>query len=145
MIKPVPVVVAKRLARQGAMQAIYQWQIANMPVKEVMTMYKQIKPLDDKTDKIYFQQLLQGVLKNHEKLDALFNPYIVNDKYHLGEVEKAIFRIATYELCFLSQEIDAAVVISEAVVMAKSYTADKSYTFVNGVLDNLRKNLKPID
>ncbi len=134
-------VVKRRMARQSAMQAIYQWQITQMPEDQVMATFKQLRPLDDRIDEKYFEDLLNGVLLNYKKLDELIAPYIVKSTYHLGEVEKAIFRVAAYELQFLPKEVNAAVVISEAVDMAKNYTADKSYTFVNGVLDNLNKHL----
>ncbi len=134
-------VVKRRMARQSAMQAIYQWQITQMPEDQVMATFKQLRPLDDRIDEKYFEDLLNGVLLNYKKLDELITPYIVKSTYHLGEVEKAIFRVAAYELQFLPKEVNAAVVISEAVDMAKNYTADKSYTFVNGVLDNLNKHL----
>lgn len=139
--KPPPLAIARRFARHSAMQAIYQWQIAHTPENEVITLYKQIHPMHSQTDKSYFTELVTGVIQHSQQLDSLIAPYLKNDSYHLGEVEKAIIRVGTYELFFLSKKVDAAVVISEAVMCAKSFTADKSYTFVNGILDNINRQL----
>lgn len=135
------VVISRRLARQSAMQALYQWEMSNIDKQSILHTYQQIQPLSEQTDKQYFSQLVNGVIEHVETIDNTILPHLTNSTYHLGEVEKAIMRIATYEIIFLSQEIDFAIAISEAVMIAKNYTADKSYTFINGVLDNIKAAL----
>ena len=51
-------------------------------------------------------------------------------------VDRAILRVATYELLF-QKEIPASVAINEAVEIAKDYSSDDAYRFVNGVLDGV--------
>ena len=59
----------------------------------------------------------------------------------LDPVEKAILRLATYELV---ERIDVPykVVINEAIELAKSFGAEESHKFVNGVLDKAIKTLR---
>jgi len=59
-------------------------------------------------------------------------------------IEVNILRIATYEFQH-HLEIPFKVVINEAVKLAKTYGADESHKFVNGVLDPLSKQLRQLE
>lgn len=56
----------------------------------------------------------------------------------LGCVERAILRLACYELLFSA--LDAPVVINEAVELAKELADDNAPTLINGILETIRKN-----
>ena len=51
-------------------------------------------------------------------------------------VEKAILRLATYELLY--KDLDEPIIINEAIELAKRLTSDNSPKFINGVLDHIR-------
>ncbi|MGL4867692.1 MAG: transcription antitermination factor NusB, partial [Cetobacterium sp.] len=50
----------------------------------------------------------------------------------IGNVEKALLKISTYEILF--EDIPAEIVVNEVVELAKKYGEDKSHEFINGVL-----------
>ena len=56
-------------------------------------------------------------------------------------VDRNLLRLALYELTHLS-ETPAAVVINEALELARRYSGADSVEFVNGVLDGIRKKLE---
>jgi N utilization substance protein B len=59
-------------------------------------------------------------------------------------VDRNILRIATYELLHRA-DVPYEVIIDEAVELAKSYGADQSSSFVNGVLDKMAHALRRSD
>ena len=60
----------------------------------------------------------------------------------LGQVEKAVLRIALYELSKRS-DVPYKVAINEAIELAKSFGAEDSHKFVNGVLDKAAPVIRP--
>jgi N utilization substance protein B len=64
-----------------------------------------------------------------------------NFKDNLDPIECNILRIATYELIH-RLEIPYKVIINEAVNLAKTYGADESHKFINGVLDPLSQKIR---
>ena len=129
-------------ARILAMQYVYQNQINAMPVAAWLSQSVQ-KSVKHHAD-IQFARQLIDVCLNTADLDAHYQPYITKGSYHLGEVEKAILRIATAELMYM-QDTANAVIINEAVNMSKAYGGLDSYKLVNAVLDSLLRNQQPSD
>jgi transcription antitermination factor NusB len=58
------------------------------------------------------------------------------DFNRIAAVDRNILRIAVYEILFL-KETPAAVVINEAIEIAKAYGTEDSFRFVNGILDRI--------
>ncbi len=56
-------------------------------------------------------------------------------------IDRNILRMAVFELLY-EENIEPAIVINEAIEIAKTYSGDEAATFVNGVLDAIRKRLK---
>ena len=75
-----------------------------------------------------------GVGENQDDLDAVIASHARNwDVDRMPALDRAILRLATYELMH-RPDVPTAVVISEAVELAKSYSTDDSSRYVNGVL-----------
>lgn len=136
-MKPTP----RRKARELAVQAVYSWQLSGNNIVDVEAHF-----LTDNAkrrfDIEYFQQLLRGVASNLTKLDEFITPHVDRPLTDIDPVEKAILRTAIYELSDC-QEVPYRVVINEAIELAKSFAADDSHKFVNGVLDKVVKDLRP--
>jgi N utilization substance protein B len=83
--------------------------------------------------------LYNGVKMNLSEVDEVINRYLKEwDLSNIGNIERAILRLGTYEL--LHSELDDAVVINEAIELAKKLCNDTSPKFINGVLDAVRHN-----
>lgn len=133
-------VAPRRMARELALQGIYSWQLSNNPVEQVELMLATSNDMK-KVDMTFFQQLLRGSVNQHEELDAAIKPYLGRLPEELDPIEKAILRLSTFELmqCF---ETPYKVIINEAIELAKSFGAQDSHKFINGVLDKAVKTLR---
>ena len=86
----------------------------------------------------FMEQLLYGTFQEQEFLDALITRRSENWKLErMPVVDRNLLRLAAYEL--LRTETPAAVVIDEAIELARRFSGDDSARFVNGVLDAMRK------
>ena len=80
--------------------------------------------------------LYEGIIKNLDDIDKNLNPYLnENEIEKLGHIERAILRLGAYELLFT--DTPNAIVINEAIELAKELANDNSPKFINGVLDTL--------
>lgn len=82
--------------------------------------------------------LYNGTIENLESIDKTIEENLGNwDMKSIGKVEKAILRLATYEMTIA--KTDKAIVINEAVDLGKELADDNSPSFLNGVLDTIGK------
>ena len=93
-------------------------------------------------DVMYFRELLSGVATNSGYLDGLMKPYLSRQLEELGQVEKAVLRIALFELS-KRDDVPYKVAINEAIELAKVFGAEDSHKFVNGVLDKAAPHIRP--
>ncbi|WJG08416.1 transcription antitermination factor NusB [Aliiglaciecola sp. LCG003] len=131
---------ARRKARELAVQAVYSWQMTNNPVEQIELSIATSNNMA-KVDMGYFQELLRAVVNDSANLDKTIKPYLGRLPEELDVVEKAILRISTYELS-VRIDVPYKVVINEAIELAKSFGAEESHKFVNGVLDKAVKTLR---
>lgn len=88
---------ARRRARECAVQALYSWQLSQNDIADVEYQFLAEQDVKD-VDVLYFRELLTGVATNTAYLDGLMKPYLSRLLEELGQVEKAVLRIALYEL-----------------------------------------------
>jgi N utilization substance protein B len=131
---------ARRKARELAVQAVYAWQMTKNPVEQIELSIVTSNNMQ-KVDTEFFLELLRAVIKDTAELDKKIKPYLGRLPEELDPVEKAILRLATYEL-LERLDIPKKVVINEAIELAKSFGAEESHKFVNGVLDKAIKTLR---
>ena len=105
------------MARRRALQAIYQWQQAGQNISDIEA-----------------QQYL-------DEIDADYASYLDRSVKELDHIERAILRIGTYELKH-RLDVPYRVVINEAVELAKTFGADQSYRYINGVMDKVASALR---
>ncbi|EFQ2717403.1 TPA: transcription antitermination factor NusB, partial [Campylobacter jejuni] len=85
--------------------------------------------------------LYNGILDNLNNIDETLNSFLNDNQITaLGHVERAILRLGAYELLFT--DTPSAIVINEAIELAKELANDNSPKFINGVLDALIKAKK---
>jgi transcription antitermination factor NusB len=91
-------------------------------------------------DMEYVIRVLKGVQENKDALDIEIEKYLKNWKLNrLSKIDITILRVCTYEFLY-ENEIPNNVSINEAVELAKRYSADKSASFINGVLGSMIKD-----
>ncbi|WP_431625013.1 transcription antitermination factor NusB [Enterobacter kobei] len=132
---------ARRRARECAVQAFYSWQLSHNDIADVEYQFLSEQDVKD-VDVLYFRELLSGVATNSAYLDGLMKPYLSRLLEELGQVEKAVLRIALFELS-KRDDVPYKVAINEAIELAKTFGAEDSHKFVNGVLDKAAPAIRP--
>lgn len=85
-------------------------------------------------------QVAQAVINKRDELDEIIKPVLINWRFErVGICTKLILRLALWEL--LNTDIAPSIVINEAIELAKCFSEADAYKFVNGILDELAKNL----
>jgi len=124
---------ARSRARRRAAQAVYAWQVGGNPMREVIEEFRHEQDMEI-ADLDYFEDLLRGVEKHCAELDAGLAPWLDRDMAQVDPIERAVLRLAAYELRH-RPDVPYRVVLNEAVEVAKRFGAEHGHTYVNGVLD----------
>ncbi len=132
---------ARRRARECAVRALYSRQLSQNDIADVEYQFLSEQDVKD-VDVLYFRELLSGVATNSAYLDGLMKPYLSRLLEELGQVEKAVLRIALFELS-KRDDVPYKVAINEAIELAKTFGAEDSHKFVNGVLDKAAPAIRP--
>ncbi|HNX35448.1 MAG TPA: transcription antitermination factor NusB [Kiritimatiellia bacterium] len=90
----------------------------------------------------FTEKLVRGVLGHLDEIDAKLKSYTQNWPLHrMGSVERNVLRLAFYEMIYCA-DVPPAVVLNEAIDLAKYFSNADAGRFVNGVLDRLNKEIK---
>ncbi|MCV9879102.1 transcription antitermination factor NusB [Brenneria izbisi] len=133
---------ARRRARECAVQALYSWQLSQNDIADIEHQFLSEQDVKD-VDITYFRELLAGVSTQAEKLDLLMAPFLSRQLDELGQVERAILRLAMFELS-KRDDVPYKVAINEAIELAKVFGAEDSHKFVNGVLDKAAPSVRKV-
>lgn len=133
-------IAARKKARHYAVQALYQWHMAEAEPAQIEAEFKADYDMA-RVDDEYFHELLFGVTSSEGRLRALFEPILDRNYQDLDAVELALLRVGAFEL---SQRVDIPykVVINESVSLAKRFGATDSHKYINGILDKLAAQLR---
>lgn len=133
----------RRRAREFALQGLYQWRIGGADEAAIEAHIQNI-PGFEKTDAAFFLVLLRGVLRQRAKLCETLQAYVDRQFDELSPIEACVLLIAAYELS-TQPETPYRVIINEAIELAKSYGGTEGHRYVNGVLDKLATELRPLE
>jgi len=131
----------RRRARRRALQALYQWQITGQDAGEILRQFQQAQDMS-LVDEELFEHLLFGVIREHAELDELLQPCVDRPMAQLDLMEKLIIRLGAWELQHCPQS-PYRVVLDEAIDLAHRFGAENGHAFVNGVLDQAARRLRP--
>jgi N utilization substance protein B len=133
--------VGKRTrARECAFQMLYQWDIGKEPMDLVTDAFWKVRTTTDET-RAAAERLARGAQAHASAIDAAISEVATNWKLErIAAVDLNILRIGAYEL-MMEPQTPPAVVLDEAVEMAKRFGEAGSPAFVNGVLDAIRGRL----
>ena len=134
---------ARRKARRALLQAVYQWQLTDHTFSDIRDDFGSGEALK-KADTEFFDELLGKVMRRTEELDESFVELLDRPAEQLDQVERAILRLAAAEFLFRI-DVPFRVVIDEYVELAKSFGAQDSHKYINGVLDKLAGSLRTIE
>ena len=126
----------RRRSRERALELLYEAESKGVSPASLLAEL-QIRP------ERYATELIQGVSAQAEEVDAIIVSH-ANDwaLARMPVIDRQLLRLATYEL-LARPDIPTAVVLDEAVELAKSYSTENSGRFVNGVLAAIALELRP--
>jgi N utilization substance protein B len=128
----------RRKSRELALQLLYQNDLAGTEPAEMFRRTEEY--VEARPDvQAYAARLVEGTLARRDELDAKLSER--SEHWRLGRmaaVDRNLLRLALYELLYENDTPDA-VVIDEAVEIAKKFSTPSSGPFVNGVLDGIRR------
>jgi N utilization substance protein B len=120
---------------------LYQWQRSGEPVETVAEGFWRVRSTTDET-RAMAERLFTGTVLHAEAIDAAIVSTLVNWRFdRVADVDKAVLRLGAYEL-MQEPQTPVAVIIDEAIELAKRFSEADSPSFVNGVLDALGKKVR---
>ncbi len=132
--------VSRRKARELALQMLFQWDIGRHEPAQVVRTFLGGRQLAEETSE-FARSLFEGTVAETPTLDPLIAQHAQHWRLdRMAAVDRNLLRLALYEL-FRHPETPPAVVINEALELARRFSGEESVEFVNGVLDAARKSL----
>jgi len=120
---------------------LYQWDLTRAPMDEVASSFWRVRTSTDAT-KAMAERLARGAQANATRLDGLIAEAATNWRFdRIAAVDRNLLRLGAYELD-MERDTPPAVVIDEAVEIAKRFGEADSPSFVNGVLDAVRRMVR---
>ena len=134
-------------ARLGAVQALYQMDLAGTDVGETLAQFSSRAAGEDfeagqcgEADYRHLREVVDGVVREQTAIDPVVDKILdpVWPLHRLDSTVRAILRAGAYELMFMDK-VPARVAISEYVDVADAFFDKDEPRFVNGVLDKLAR------
>lgn len=125
----------RRSARRHAVFVLYQQDLLSINPDEALAR-------DERMPDPYTAELVRGVGRHRTEIDETLSRHVEGwSLQRLGVLERAILRLAAYEL-LREPDVPSAVVIDEAVESAKRFCSDEAGSLVNGVLGSVARSVR---
>jgi N utilization substance protein B len=137
--------MARHRAREQALQLLFQWDLRRTPLEEILRgYYESLLVREDSVGSprpdAFAEKLLRGVVEELPEVDERIARHAEHWKIpRMPVVDRNILRVAVYEM--LRTDTPPAVIIDEALELARRFAGEESVHFVNGVLDAVRREL----
>jgi N utilization substance protein B len=127
------------------MQILFQWDMRRLPVDECIRLFNDsLHSEGENPERLgsdeFVDALVRGTVERQEQIDETIKRHLQHWRLErMPAVDRTILRLATYEL--LATTTPPAVVIDEALELARRFSNDEAVQFVNGVLDAAHKEI----
>ncbi len=136
-------------AREAALQILYQWEITHRDVAETAeTFFSHQWPDGEPPEELrhFAKALAQETVARLDQIDPLIAE--TTERWRperMAMLDRLILRMAIAEMIGDGPNGDTppAVVINEALELARTFTTEEAVKFINGMLDSIRKKLWP--
>ncbi len=129
-------------SREIALQMLYMIDVRGPEALDELDAFLDREAMTEPDVHAFARQLVEGTQENLADIDAALTRAAQN--WHLRRmaiVDRNILRMAIFELLQL-EEIPAKVTINEAIELGKRYSTAQSGSFINGILDRIRREKK---
>jgi len=134
---------ARTRAREFALQALYQHLVGRNAATDIDAFTRDLAGFH-KADSAHYDALLHGCVEQSAALDTLISPLLDRPLAEISPIERAVLWIGAYEFqhCL---DVPWRVVINECIELAKSFGGTDGHKYVNGVLNHLATQLRPVE
>ena len=136
---------ARHRSRKRALQVLFEWDRRGGLIDSAIshyyeTLYSEEQEKQPKPDK-FMEDLARGTVSQAQAIDRQIEAKSAHWRLErMAVVDRNILRLAIFEL--ERNEVPAAVIIDEAIELARQFSNDESLSFINGVLDAVYKQVK---
>ncbi|MBE0461554.1 MAG: transcription antitermination factor NusB [Candidatus Aminicenantes bacterium] len=133
----------RRKARESTLQILFQIEFDSSSLEKILDSYWETRAHSEEV-KSYSTWLIEGILSHKDEIDRIIQS--VSEHWRVPRmaiIDRNILRMAVFELLY-EENVVPAIVINEAIEIAKKYSGEQAGTFVNGILDAIRKQLPKI-
>ncbi|WP_394831841.1 transcription antitermination factor NusB [Pendulispora rubella] len=131
---------ARHSGRESALQMLFQIEVSGASAEEAIALFWRNFE-GEPEGRAYAEEIVRGVYEATEELDARIAAASKHWRLErMGRVDRNLLRAGTWELEH-RQDVPRAVILDEAVELAKAYGSESSSSFVNGVLDRIAEEL----
>ena len=138
---------ARHSGREAALQMLFQMEASGATAEEAIALYWRSFAADaDPEGRVYADACVRGVGEEGAALDEQIGKASQHWRVErMARVDRNVLRLGTWELAH-RPDVPRAVVLDEAVELAKSFGTDESSAFVNGVLNKIADALgRPVE
>jgi N utilization substance protein B len=127
--------------REAALQILYFWEVGRaQPLSAIEAYFAEHQPDADEDLVGFASRLVLGTIAEIDELDGVIEQHARHWRVErLAVVDRIILRLAIWELRH-EPDTPPAVVINEALELARRFSSDESVRFVNGVLDAVHRS-----
>lgn len=135
---------SRRRSRQRALQILFLWDVSKRSIGEAVAAYNEIvyseegklRPQRDE----FLERLVNGTVERIAEVDRQISEHAEHWRIErMPAVDRNLLRVAVYEM--MGFDTPPAVVIDEALELARKFSGEESVQFVNGVLDAVKRGM----
>ncbi len=131
----------RRKARESALQILYELEFDSSDINETINRFWREKKASPEIRE-YSGWLVRGIRAELEEIDEAIQSISSNWRVaRMALIDRNILRLAAYEL-LRADTLAPAIIINEAIEIAKRYSSPEAATFVNGILDALKRKMQ---
>jgi transcription antitermination protein NusB len=132
----------RRKARELSLQMLFQWDMAKQTPDQVRKTFWAERTGVDPDTQSFANDLFQVATERGQEIDDLIQKHAHHWRMdRMAAVDRNLLRSSVAE--FLShQSTPHAIIINEALEIARRFSSPESVQFINGVLDSVGKELK---
>lgn len=132
---------ARRSGREAALQMLFQVEASGVTPDAAIHLFWRTHEEADPEGKSYADEAVKGTVEKLEAIDKAITAASKNWRLErMSRVDRNLLRLGSWELMF-RPDVPRAVILDEAVELAKSFGTDESSGFVNGVLDRVASDV----
>jgi len=134
----------RHMARESALETLYAWGTAEQDggmIPDLIASRLQHEERADQ-DENYLREMVYGVTDHVDELDVIIKTAVRGRSLRsVAQIEINVIRMSVWEMQN-RLEIPYKVIINEALELTRAYAGEPPRGFINGVLDNLAKQLR---